>query len=147
MQPIIPGVVNDQTIRAVGPDDTALRAGQLMTEFDISAVVVCDEREQIVGIVTERDLSRRVVAENRTPGTTRVTDIMTADPRALAPDDSAFDALQVMRRLKIRHLPVVSAGRVVGMVSIRDLRQAINHEVGAAHRGGGMRGWLRRARK
>ena len=52
MQPIIPGVVNDQTIRAVRPDDTALRAGQLMTEFDISAVVVCDEREQIVGIVT-----------------------------------------------------------------------------------------------
>ena len=70
-----------------------IRTGQLMTEFDISAVVVCDEREQIVGIVTERDLSRRVVAENRTPGTTRVTDIMTADPRVLAPDYSAFDAL------------------------------------------------------
>ena len=125
MQPIIPGVVNDQTIRAVRPDDTALRAGQLMTEFDISAVVVCDEREQIVGIVTERDLSRRVVAENRTPGTTRVTDIMSADPRVLAPDDSAFDALQVMRRLKIRHLPVVASHDLVGIVSLGDLVDAI----------------------
>ena len=75
---IIPDVVRDQTIQALGPDASAREAATLMLECDISAVLVNDEAGRLVGIVTERDLARRIVADGRDSETTRLAEVMTA---------------------------------------------------------------------
>ena len=76
-------------------------------------------------IITERDLTRRVVAKDLDPKKTPIIDIMTANPDTLSPDDSAGDALELMQSRHFRHLPVVEDGKCVGMVSIRDLYTAV----------------------
>ncbi len=87
------------------------------------------EGDRLVGIVTERDMTARVVAVGVDPETTRVRDIMTADPDTLAPDKTAADAIRMMREHNYRHLPVVDGGTVVGMVSVRDLYAVYNAEL------------------
>ena len=79
------------------------------------------EGERLVGIITERDMTSRVVAAGLNPETTSCVEIMTGNPDTLSPDDTASDALAMMRERNYRHLPVVKGERVVGMVSVRDL--------------------------
>ena len=139
---IIPDVVSGQAIRGLRPVDTALDAARMMRDHDISAVVVLDDEGILVGIVTERDFARRVVAEDGRSSALGLSEVMTANPATVAPESSPYDALEMMRKLHVRHLPVVDAGRVVGMISMRDLRHAIG--TGKEHRRG-LLGRLRRA--
>jgi CBS domain-containing protein len=99
-----------------------------MGERRIGAVKVV-EHGVLKGIVTERDLVGRLLARDRDPETTRLAEIMTADPETLAPGDSALDALEKMRLGRYRHLPVLDGGEVVGMVSIRDLFEAVRRSL------------------
>ncbi len=122
---IIPDIVNDQNLCVLSKQDTAREAAKQMAEKDIAAIVVTDDGGELLGIVTERDLTRRVIAGNRDADKVTVGEIMTANPDTLAPRDSALDALELMRTRKYRHLPVVDDGRIVGMVSIRDLYAAV----------------------
>ncbi|MDP6786762.1 MAG: CBS domain-containing protein [Rhodospirillales bacterium] len=122
---IIPDIVKDQSICALSSSGTALEAAKAMVAHHCAAVVITDEDGKLIGIVTERDLTRRVVADNHDPKSTVLGDIMSKDPDTLSPDDSAFDALELMRVRGYRHLPVVDQGRVVGMVSVRDLYAAV----------------------
>ena len=122
---IIPDIVNDQKLFVLSKQDTAREAAKQMAEKDIAAIVVTDDGGKLLGIVTERDLTRRVIAGNRDADKTTVGEIMTGNPDTLAPRDSALDALELMRTRKYRHLPVVDDGRIVGMVSIRDLYAAV----------------------
>ena len=139
---VIPDVISGQTIRSLRPIDTARDAAQLMREHDISAVVILDDAGQLLGIVTERDMARRVVAEDRPGSSLQLSEIMSADPTVVAPGASPFDVLETMRKLRVRHVPVVEGGRVVGMVSMRDLRNAIA-SIGGPRRGGALRRLLR----
>ena len=107
------------------PETVVAEAIGLMVREKIGALLVCEANQVIVGIVTERDLTRRVVAKGLDAKKTPITDIMTANPETLAPDDSAGDALELMQARHFRHLPVVEDGRCVGMVSIRDLYMAV----------------------
>lgn len=122
---VIPGVVSQQTIRSLLATETALSAAQCMSEHDISAILIVDVDGSLIGIVTERDLARRVVAAGKSGGDLQLRDIMTVAPKCLAPQDSPFDALELMRDHRLRHVPVVDGGEIVGMVSMRDLRHAI----------------------
>ncbi|MFQ5618347.1 MAG: cyclic nucleotide-binding/CBS domain-containing protein [Rhodospirillales bacterium] len=122
---IIPDIVNDQKLSVLSKQDTARKAAKQMAEKDIAAIVVTDDGGTLLGIVTERDLTRRVIAGNRDADKVTVGEIMTGNPDTLAPGDSALDALELMRTRKYRHLPVVDDGRIVGMVSIRDLYAAV----------------------
>ena len=122
---IIPDIVNDQKLSVLAKQDTAREAAKQMAEKDIAAIVVTDGGGRLLGIVTERDLTRRVIAGNRDADKVTVGEIVTANPDTLAPRDSALDALELMHTRKYRHLPVVDEGRVVGMVSIRDLYAAV----------------------
>ncbi len=119
---IIPDVVREQTIHSLGESESAHRAAQMMAEHDISAVVVVDREGLFRGIVTERDITRRVAAADRVPHETKLSEIMTTDVETVAPHDSPFYALRLMIDRRYRHLPVVAERRVVGMVSLRDLR-------------------------
>ena len=122
---IMPDIVNKQSISALKPDNTVYEAANMMAKVNVAAIVVEDDKGLMTGIVTERDLTRRVVAKGLDAKKTPITDIMTANPYTLAPDDSAGDALELMQARYFRHLPVVEDGKCVGMVSIRDLYMAV----------------------
>lgn len=122
---IVPDVISDQNVAAVTVDKTALEAAELMASANIAAVVVNDDSGKLIGIVTERDLTRDVVAKGQIPAQVRVGDIMTKNPDTLAPEDSSMDALQLMHTRKYRHLPVAVDGKCIGMVSVRDLYQSV----------------------
>ena len=125
MLKIIPDIVNDQIICAMPEAGIAAEAARRMMEFDIGAVVVVDDKGKLTGIVTERDIARRVVADRRDPEKITVGQIMSRNPDTLAPGDSPLSALELMWIRKFRHLPVVENNRVVGMVSIRDLYEVM----------------------
>lgn len=125
---IVPDVINGQTLHGIAPADTARYAARLMREKRIAAVLVM-EGAKLVGIITERDMTSRVVAAGLDPETTRARDIMTANPDTLSPTDTAADAIRMMRQHNYRHLPVVDGDTVVGMVSVRDLYAVYNTEL------------------
>jgi CBS domain-containing protein len=115
------------SIAALPPDSTVLDAAQLMNARQIGSVLVL-EREKLLGIFTERDVLRRVVAAHRDPARTRLAEVMTA-PVACAARHTTLDEVRAaMREKRIRHMPVVESGRVLGMVSLSDLNKA-EHDV------------------
>lgn len=122
---IVPDVVRNQEIVELPAGAMALQAAQVMVDRDTAAVVILDASQRLIGIVTERDLTRRVLAPGRDPASTPLEAIMTRNPDTLSPQDSALDALELMSVRRYRHLPVVDNGKVVGMVSIRDLYAAV----------------------
>jgi CBS domain-containing protein len=106
--------------RTVKVDDTVLEAAQVMRDSDIGDVVVVEDG-QVTGIVTDRDIVVRAVAEGRDPDSARVGDIATTGAQAIEPGASVDDALRTMREHDIRRLPVVKNGRPVGIISLGDL--------------------------
>jgi CBS domain-containing protein len=96
-------------------------AAEAMRAWDIGDVIVSDDNGQIAGILTDRDIVVRVVAEGRDPRTTRIGDIASRELTAISPDDPIGRAVQLMRERAIRRLPVVDRGKPVGIVSIGDL--------------------------
>jgi len=106
--------------RTVNSDDTVLEAAQVMRDNDIGDVIVVQDG-QVTGIVTDRDIAVRAVAEGRDPDSTTVGDIATTGIQAIEPEASVDDALMMMREHDIRRLPVVKNGRPVGIVSLGDL--------------------------
>ena len=100
---------------------TVYEAAHEMNRHRIGALVV-ESDDQVVGIFTERDLLRRVVAERRNPEETRVDEVMTVDVVCCSPSTTAEEARTAMRERRIRHLPVADEdGRLVGLISIGDL--------------------------
>lgn len=126
---IIPGVVSNQKIISMRADNTAREAAQMMVDSHISAIVITSDDGKLQGIVTERDMVHRVLVTNKHADELKLGDIMTANPMTVSPDDSAMDALELMREHKFRHLPVAEDGMVVGMVSIRDLYDSAKAEL------------------
>jgi len=104
----------------VFPSDTVLDALRLMADQGIGAVVVL-EGEKLAGIFTERDYARKVVLLGRSSGDTPVSDIMTRAVRYVHPTQTAEECMALMTENRLRHLPVVDDGRLVGLVSIGDL--------------------------
>jgi CBS domain-containing protein len=117
---IVPDVVQPCDILSLPPQASVRETARLMAENRVASVLVV-EGGILMGIVTERDITVRVVANGLDPETTSLARIMTPDPRTLAPDDSISEALELMRVHGFRHLPVVEAGRPIAMVSVRDL--------------------------
>jgi CBS domain-containing protein len=117
---IVPDVVRDQKLAQVPETMTVREAAVLMARRHIGAVMIMDGN-RLTGIFTERDLLGRVVAAGLDPDTVKLAQVMTRDPDTISGDDSALDALQMMRRSGYRHLPVTKGGQVVGIISVRDL--------------------------
>jgi len=126
---IVPDVVRDQKITLLPPTATVMDAVRLMAMKHVGAVVIgLDGRAE--GIFTERDLLMRVVARGLDADSTPVTRVMTRDPETVSPDQPAIDALNRMHERGFRHLPVVGEdGRVVGIVSIRDLNAYVRRQL------------------
>jgi CBS domain-containing protein len=91
-----------------------------MVERNIGAVPVL-HHGQLVGIFSERDLMKRVVAEGRDPRSTSLDEVMTDDPLTISLNEELGNCTSVMRRNNFRHLPVCDEGKLVAMVSLRDV--------------------------
>ncbi|KQY51013.1 CBS domain-containing protein [Lysobacter sp. Root494] len=111
-------------IYAIAPDAPVIDAIRLMAEKRIGAVLVM-EGSRLAGILSERDYARKIVLQGRSSGDTPVSTIMTADVITVRPDDTADHCMQVVTDNRIRHLPVVRGGEVIGVVSIGDLVKAV----------------------
>jgi CBS domain-containing protein len=120
--------IKSTTITAIDPDTTVRDAVKRMAERNIGAVLVIEDG-RLTGIFTERDLAVRTIAQGLDVDSTRVDTVMTRDPDILNPQDSAYDALQMMQQNGYRHLPVIDQGRIVGMVSIRDIYGAVEKQL------------------
>lgn len=108
-------------VRTIGPSETLLRAAQAMTELDIGAIPVCDG-ERLLGMVTDRDIVVRGVAQGYASDQACVSDVMTEEAEWCFEDDSVEDVLDKMRSHQIRRLAVIDREKhLVGMVSIGDL--------------------------
>jgi len=108
----------------VGEQETALEAARIMNEQHIGSLVVLDQAGTLVGIFTERDMLRRVVAAEANPASVSVGDVMTNPVMTCEPGTRLEELRKVMREQRIRHVPVVDDGRLTGMVSIGDLNFA-----------------------
>jgi CBS domain-containing protein len=106
--------------RTVNAGDPVIDAARIMRNDDIGDVIVV-ENGNVEGIVTDRDIVVRDVAENRDPASTPVREVCTTGVEALEPGASVDDALRKMREADIRRIPVVEDGRRVGIVSLGDL--------------------------
>lgn len=103
-----------------GPEETVAEACRKMDELCCGSALVCDG-DRLVGIFTERDLVRRVVAKGMDPARTPLRAVMTIDPVTIGPDQPVREAIRIMDEGSFRYLPVVDEGKLVGIVSARDL--------------------------
>ena len=112
------------TIISIAEDASVLDAITLMADHAVGSLLVMDG-EELKGIVTERDYARKVIVKGRSSNTTQVGEIMTSKVVTATVEQTVTDCMTIMTERKIRHLPVVDDGRVIGMISIGDLVQAI----------------------
>ena len=111
-------------IHAIEPDKPVLDAIRLMADKYIGALLVM-RGSQLLGIVSERDYARKEILKGRSSADTPVREIMSAQVLTVAPGDSVNHCMQLVTDKRVRHLPVVDDGRVIGVVSIGDLVKAV----------------------
>jgi CBS domain-containing protein len=111
-------------IFSVAPHESVLRAIEIMATRYVGALLVMNEGS-LLGIISERDYARKVILKNRSSHDTPVSDIMTSPAISVTPEDTVHHCMQLMTEKRFRHLPVMKAGRVVGMLSIGDLVKAV----------------------
>jgi CBS domain-containing protein len=118
---------NPRTLRL---DASVRDAARLMRDADIGPVIVLDEQDQLSGIVTDRDLAIRAVADGMDLDQTTLREVASQTVTTVSPDDDAMQAVRMMREQDVRRLPVVENGKPVGIVSIGDL--AVERAPGSA---------------
>jgi CBS domain-containing protein len=113
--------IPNERVLSTSPQASVYEAACLMTAANCGSVLVVSQAGEMLGILTERDLMTKVVAEALDPKTTSVSEVMTKNPRFVTPDTSVSDAVLIMQEGGFRHLPILSSTyKVVGMFSIRD---------------------------
>jgi CBS domain-containing protein len=115
------------TIWSVAPDTSVTQAVELMDARDVGAVLVTSGKK-LVGILSERDCARKVILQERVASETPVRQIMTSTVVCVRPEQSTEACMALMTEHRIRHLPVVEAGELVGVISMRDVVAAILSE-------------------
>ncbi|HXC19925.1 MAG TPA: CBS domain-containing protein [Steroidobacteraceae bacterium] len=116
--------IKGNQIFSVAPHESVLRAIEIMATRYVGALLVMNEGT-LLGIISERDYARKVILKNRSSHDTPVSDIMTSPAISVTPEDTVHHCMELMTEGRFRHLPVMKAGRVVGMLSIGDLVKAV----------------------
>lgn len=123
-----------KSVVSIAPDTTVFDALKLMSEKNIGSVVVMDQ-EKYLGIITERDYSRKVILKHKSSADTTVEDIMTTDLPIVKPEDSIEYCMELMSDKNIRYLPVFDNNKIAGIISMSDVvketillqKETINH--------------------
>ena len=116
------------SIVSVEPGITVYKAIELMSEKNISSLLITDPAGKLLGIFTERDYARKLILKGKSSKDTLIKELMTQNPVTVSSDNSIEDCMKVMSDKHIRHLPVVDNGDVKGMISIGDLVRFIIEE-------------------
>ncbi|MGZ4150891.1 MAG: CBS domain-containing protein [Actinomycetota bacterium] len=111
-------------LKTAKPDMTAADAAGLMRNYDVGVIPVVEDDGTLVGLVTDRDLVVRVIADREDPNQVRLRDIATKSVVTVTPDMSISDARDLMAEHKVRRLPVMKDGRIVGIISLGDVALA-----------------------
>ena len=130
MKPILELLRNrSENVYRVAPDVMVFDVLKLLSDYGVGAILVMDG-EQLVGVFSERDYTRKVALQGKNSRETPVADIMTRNVIAVAPQTRTRACMALMSQHKIRHLPVIDNGKVMGMISIRDIMDDIitDHE-------------------
>lgn len=110
--------------QTVTPDDSVRHAAELMDRLDVGVLPVC-EGDQLVGVVTDRDITIRATAAGSPPDSTNVSEVMTDEVRWVSQDDDTADAAELMSKAQIRRVPIVDADKhLVGILALGDLAVA-----------------------
>lgn len=114
-------------VHAIDPDEPVLAAIHMMADRYIGALMVM-RGDELVGMVSERDYARKIILKGRSSRDTPVRDIMASPVLTVAPEDTVETCMRLCTDNRVRHLPVVAHGKVVGIVSIGDLVKAVIDE-------------------
>ena len=111
------------------PQESVWQAAERMRDRAVGTLVILNDQREPIGMVTDRDLTERVLAERRDPIATKVRDVMTQNPSSVAEDSSIESALRLMRGGRFRRLPVVNRdGQLVGLLSLDDVLMLVAEE-------------------
>jgi CBS domain-containing protein len=119
--------LKSKEVWTIGPEEPVLEAIQMMADKHIGALPVV-RGDELIGIVSERDYARKVILLGRSSSDTPVWQIMSSPVETVAPDEAVHRCMEIMTERRIRHLPVVERGVLVGMISIGDLVKAVIEE-------------------
>ena len=130
IQDVLEKVLINQRLVIISDHSSAYDAAVSMLKNKCGALLVCDSKNdnELVGIITERDITFKVIPKNLDPKITQVSKIMTKNVETISPKKTTIDAIHVMRS-KTRHLPVIEKKKIVGILSMRDLYDYANTEL------------------
>jgi CBS domain-containing protein len=116
-----------KSVWTIGPEEPVLEAIQIMADKHIGALPVV-RGDELIGILSERDYARKVILLGRSSSDTPVWQIMSSPVVTVSPEDAVHRCMEIMTERRIRHLPVVEKGELIGMISIGDLVKAVIEE-------------------
>ncbi|MFQ6020467.1 MAG: cyclic nucleotide-binding/CBS domain-containing protein [Candidatus Aenigmatarchaeota archaeon] len=111
----------NRNVKITRADDTVKNAAKTMTSYRIGSLVVVSGAGKVIGIVTERNILNSVVATGRNSKEVKIEEIMTKDPITISPDKTLEDAAEIMTKNKIKKLPVIENGKLIGIITASDL--------------------------
>jgi CBS domain-containing protein len=114
--------------QCIGENDTVTDAARRLSELGVGAMPICGEDNRLKGVITDRDIVVKVLAEGKDPDTTTAGSLGEGKPITIGADDSVSEALRTMKDKKVRRLPVIDGHDLVGIVSIADLATNIDDE-------------------
>jgi CBS domain-containing protein len=120
--------VMSQGAECIGENESLAVAAKKMAELDVGALPICGEDDRLKGMLTDRDIVVKAVAEGNDPESTKASEFAQGKPVTIGADDSIKDAIQTMKEHKVRRLPVIDGHDLVGIVSQGDLAQAADED-------------------
>ena len=117
--------------KCAGENDTVADAAKQLKELGVGSMPICGEDDRLKGMITDRDIVVKVIAEGKDPADTKVSELAEGKPVTIGADDSIEEALETMAQHKVRRLPVIDGQRLVGIVAQADIaREESNEKVG-----------------
>ena len=131
IQDLLERILIDQRLVIIDQNSTAYDAAVSMLKNRCGALLVCDSKDEgtLLGIISERDITFRVIPKDLDPKKTKISKIMTKDVQTISPKKTTVDAIQIMKSKGFRHLPVVDKKKIVGILSMRDLYDFANKDL------------------
>ncbi|MGH8175371.1 MAG: CBS domain-containing protein [Steroidobacter sp.] len=117
----------EKTVWTIGPEEPVLEAIQLMADKHIGALPIV-RGDELIGIVSERDYARKIILLGRSSSDTPVWQIMSSPVTTVSPEEAVHGCMEIMTEQRIRHLPVLERGKLIGIISIGDLVKAVIEE-------------------
>jgi CBS domain-containing protein len=115
-------------VECIGENDTITDAAKRLAELNVGAMPICGEDNRLKGMLTDRDIAIKVIAQGKDPNTTKAGDLAEGKPVTIGADDSVDEALRTMKDHKVRRLPVIDGHDLIGVVSQADLAKSIDEE-------------------